>query len=126
MGLSGFVPALVPALSSFTSSLLFSVPCLRAKLLQARPTLQLCRLEPPGSSVHGILQARILEWVAMASSRGSSPPRDQTPFSLTAPLIAWIYMVYTQTLSHPPVRSCQVFTVYQTHSVGGVGEAYRI
>ena len=31
---------------------------------------------PPGSSVHGILQARILEWVAMPSSRGSSPPRD--------------------------------------------------
>ena len=30
-----------------------------------------------GSSVHGILQARILEWVAMPSSRGSSPPRDR-------------------------------------------------
>ena len=29
---------------------------------------------PPGSSVHGILQARRLEWVATASSRGSSPP----------------------------------------------------
>ena len=33
---------------------------------------------PPGSSVHGILQARILEWVAMSSSRGSSQPRDWT------------------------------------------------
>ena len=31
---------------------------------------------PPCSSVHGILQARILEWVAMPSSRGSSQPRD--------------------------------------------------
>ena len=31
---------------------------------------------PPGSFVHGILQARILEWVAMSSSRGSSRPRD--------------------------------------------------
>ena len=30
----------------------------------------------PGSSVHGILQARILEWVAMPFSRGSSQPRD--------------------------------------------------
>ena len=30
----------------------------------------------PGSSVHGILQARILEWAAMPSSRGSSRPRD--------------------------------------------------
>ena len=33
---------------------------------------------PPGSSVHGILQARILEWVAMPSSRRSSWPRDWT------------------------------------------------
>ena len=33
---------------------------------------------PPGSSVHGILQARILEWVAISFSRGSSRPRDQT------------------------------------------------
>ena len=32
----------------------------------------------PGSSVRGILQARLLEWVAMPSSRGSSRPRDQT------------------------------------------------
>jgi len=36
---------------------------------------------PPGSSVHGILQARILEWVAISFSRGSSPPRDQTHIS---------------------------------------------
>ena len=34
----------------------------------------------PGSSVHGILQERILEWVPMPSSRGSSPPRDWTHF----------------------------------------------
>ena len=32
---------------------------------------------PPGSSSHGIVQARILEWVAMPSPRGSSPPRNQ-------------------------------------------------
>ena len=36
---------------------------------------------PPGSSVHGILQARILEWVAMPASRGSSWPRDCTHIS---------------------------------------------
>ena len=35
----------------------------------------------PGCSVHGILQARILEWVAMPSSRGSSRPRDWTHIS---------------------------------------------
>ena len=36
---------------------------------------------PPGFSVHGILQARILEWVAVSSSRGSSRPKDQTIIS---------------------------------------------
>ena len=41
-----------------------------------------CR--PPGSSDHGILQARILEWVAIPFSRGSSGLRDQTRVSCTA------------------------------------------
>ena len=36
---------------------------------------------PPGSSVHGILQARILGWVAMPFSRGSSQPGDRTHIS---------------------------------------------
>ena len=35
----------------------------------------------PGSSVHGILQIRILEWVAYPFYRGSSQPRDQTQVS---------------------------------------------
>ena len=35
----------------------------------------------PGSSAHGILQARILEWVAISFSRGSSQPRDRTRVS---------------------------------------------
>ena len=54
-----------------------------AKSLQSCPTLcnpMDCSL--PGSSVHGILQARILEWVAVSSSRGSSQPRDRTRFFL--------------------------------------------
>ena len=36
---------------------------------------------PPGSSVHGILQTRMLEWVAAPSFRGSSQPRDRTQVS---------------------------------------------
>ena len=39
---------------------------------------------PPGSSAHGILQARILEWVAISSCRGSSQPRDRTCVSCIA------------------------------------------
>ena len=40
---------------------------------------------PPGSSIHGVLQARTLEWVAVPSSRESSRHRDQTCISC----IAW-------------------------------------
>ena len=53
--------------------------CVYVKLLQLCPTLcDPVDYSTPGSSVHGILQARILEWVAMPSSRRSSQPRDQT------------------------------------------------
>ena len=45
--------------------------CLQSKSLQSHPTLcDSTDCSPPGSSVHGILQARILEWVVMPSSRG--------------------------------------------------------
>ena len=57
--------------------------CMHAKSFQSCPTL--CDpkdCSPPGSSVHGILQARILEWVALPSSRESSRPRDWTCISL--------------------------------------------
>ena len=56
--------------------------CARAKLLQSGPTL--CNpmdCSPPGSSVHEILQARILEYVALSSFRGPSRPRDWTHIS---------------------------------------------
>ena len=50
--------------------------CVRAKLLRLCPTP--CDCSPPGSSVPGTLQARTLKCGVMPSSRGSSPPRDQT------------------------------------------------
>ena len=63
------------------STFLSSVLC-RAKSLQSCPTLCDPRdYSPPGSSVLGILQARLLEWVAMPSSRGSSQPKDRTRVS---------------------------------------------
>ena len=53
-----------------------------AKSLQSCPTLcDPTDCSPPGFSVHGISQARILEWVAMLSFRGSSGLRDRTPVS---------------------------------------------
>ena len=53
----------------------------------AKLCLTLCypvNCSPPGSSVHGIFQARILEWVAISFSRGSSQRRDRTQVSRIA------------------------------------------
>ena len=48
---------------------------------------------PPGSSVHGISQTRILEWVAISFSRGSSWPRDQTWVSCTGRRILYWWAI---------------------------------
>ena len=45
---------------------------------------------PPGSSVHGIFQARILQWVAIPSSRGSAQPRDQTCIFYVSCISRWV------------------------------------
>ena len=61
------------------------VPCC-CSCLVAQSCLTLCEpvdCSPPGSSVHGISQARILEWVAISSCRGSSRPSDPTHVSCT-------------------------------------------
>ena len=53
-----------------------------AQALQSCPTVcDPMDFSPPGSSVHGVLQARILKWVALPFSRGSSQPRDWTTIS---------------------------------------------
>ena len=58
-------------LTLLNTSILYTRMC--AKLLQLHLTLcEPVDCSPPGSSVHGILQARTLEWAAMPSSRGSS------------------------------------------------------
>ena len=56
----------------------------KVKVLVAQSCLRLCNsmdCSPPGSSVHGIVQARILAWLAIPFSRGSSQPRDLTGLS---------------------------------------------
>ena len=72
-----------------------------AKSLQMCPTLCNClNCSPPGSSVHGIVQSRILEWVAMPSSRGSSWPRDWTYLScpsLMPPALAGTFFTTSTT-----------------------------
>ena len=53
---------------------------------------------PPGSSVPGILQARILEWVAISFCRASSRPKDHTPG-----LLHWRWILYHLSLQGSPV-----------------------
>ena len=74
--------------------------CMRVLSLQSCPTLRApWTVAPPGSSVHGILQARLLEWVAMLSSRGSSRPRgsswprDRTCVSCRSCIAGWFFIV---------------------------------
>ena len=57
----------------------------KSEVTQSCPTLcdpMDCNL--PGSSIHGIFQARVLEWAAISFSRGSSQPRDRTQVSYIA------------------------------------------
>ena len=75
-------------------------PCMHAMHAKHAKSLQLCPTlcDPmdcslPGSSEHGILQVRILEWVAMPSSRGSSQPRGQI-------LLSYVSCIGRQVLYH--------------------------
>ena len=89
--------------------------CAFGKWVKSLSRVQLC--DPvdcslPGFSVHGILQARILEWVAISFSRGSSQPRDRTRVSCTAGrcFILWA----TRESDNPkaqPTHSCLVLDI---------------
>ena len=62
--------------------LMLNIICVHAKLLQSCPTLcDPVDSSPPGSSVLGFLQARIVEWGSIPSSKGSSWPRNWTQVS---------------------------------------------
>ena len=55
---------------------------IESEVAQSCPTLcESMNCSLPGPSVHGIFQVRVLEWVAISFSRGSSWPRDRTPVS---------------------------------------------
>ena len=107
-----FLPSIFPSIRVFSNESAlcstwwyFVCVCVCVKLLQLWPTLSdpmVCN--PPGYSIHGILQARILEWIAMPSSRRSSRPRVRTRvsfvscigrqevfFTTSAPWEAWYF-----------------------------------
>ena len=74
---------IVPQFGTKASLILsYSTRARMCSITQSCPTLfDSMDCSPSGSSVYGISQARILEWVAISSSRGSSRPRDQTCIS---------------------------------------------
>ena len=78
-------PGIKPRSPSFQADSLPSEPPgkpkVKVQVLVAHTCQTLCNpmgCSPPGSPVHGVLQARILEWIAIPFSRGSPQPRDQT------------------------------------------------
>ena len=72
---------------------------------------------PPGSSVHGILQGRILEWVAIPFSRGSSQPRDWTH-------VSWItgrFFSVWEYASHLYIQPVKTHTASEVKAQGNLG-----
>ena len=79
------------------------------KIAQSCPTL--CNptdCSPPGFSVHGILQARILEWVIVPFSKGSSQPRDQTQVSHIAGRLFTIWATREALTSLMALHNCHL------------------
>ena len=87
----------------------------KVKVLVAQSCLTFCDsmdCSPPGSFVHGILQARILEWVAMSFSRGSSQPRDWTQVSQTAGRFFTVWATWK-------VQGCENLRLMRMDDTGG-------
>ena len=94
----------------------FLVCCVHAKSIQSCPTL--CypmECSPPGCSLHRILQARILEWVVICSSRESSQPRDQIWVSFVSCIGRWL-LYHWGHLERPILYSTDLFICTQVPS----------
>ena len=83
--------------------------CLVATLCLTLYDLTDC--SPPGSFVHGVLQARILGWVAISFSRGASGPRDQIK-SLASPALARGFVT-----TPPPGKPYAKLNVFKTKDI---------
>ena len=93
------------ACNAATTATIYTYTCVCAKSLQL--CLTLCNprdCSSLGSSVHGILQARILEWEAIPFSRGSSRPRDRAQSLMSPALVGRFFTSSTtwDSLSLPP------------------------
>ena len=84
---------------------------------------------PPGNSIHGIFQTRILEWVAISICRGSSQPRDQTQVSPIAGRLFTIWATKEARLDYLYLRSSYKWnhkaTVIKITTVLAQNQTYR-
>ena len=76
----------------------------------------------PGSSVHGILQTRILEWIAIPFSRGSSRPRDWTQVSFIVGRFFTIWATREAPFNIYSLRNTAVVNYYRACWVEGMGD----
>jgi len=86
----------------------------KVKVLVPQLCLTLCDpmdCSPPGFSVHGILQARTLEWVAMYFSRGSFQPRDRTWVSYIVGRFFTIWATFLKNTHNMEVVSKEEFNL---------------
>ena len=79
--------------------------CSRVRLLASLWTVIL-----PGSSIHGIFQAKVLEWVTISFSRGSFWPKDQTCVSWTARLVLYCWANQESPFKMNESESCSVMS----------------
>ena len=94
----------------------YGIILIECMLAQSRPTLcDLVNCSLPGSSVHGIFQARILEWVAISSSRGSSQPRDGTRISCVS-------CIGSQILCHQAIGKLSLIVWITAEEAGSLSE----
>ena len=93
-------------------------------VLSHQSCLTLCNpmdCSPPGSSVHGILQARILEWVTISYSRGSSWPRDWINISCISCIAGKLFTHWATFV----ISIIQVKTMIKSNTVGKTGKMYN-
>ena len=99
--------------------------------MHTQSCLSLCNpvdCSPPGSSVHGILQARALEWVAVSCTRGSSRPKDDSPSSLASPCTGKQILFPTEPPGKPlihlqmEIHQCQKTKLGRESNEGGGGQ----
>ena len=88
-----------------TLSTSFTMICHQVKSLSRVWLCDPMDCSSPSSSIHGIFQARVLEWVAISFSRGSSWPRDRTQVSCIA---GWRFTIWATREAHISSKSCKI------------------